>query len=583
MSSRIDVELTSARPDGTWTWRAAGAREPKGVVESSVLPDGAKVGDVYKVEATIALDGIEIHSVVPGRTGRKEPERLEILGGGEFQAVTTSLVGRRDGGDRSRGDRRDRGDRKDRGERRPGDRGDRRDRPPGDRRPSDRRPSHPSGERASDGADRARPSGPEGDAGPSRPRRERRDRPTYAPVPEVPQRPKPKRLKPGRQHRQALMETLPDEHRPIADQLFRGGLPSVRQALKDQNAALAAEGKPEIKTTGIESLAQDLLPRVRVAEWLDRADAAKATIDDLDLRDLRSVVTAAADPMVARDDTTRELAAELREALERRQNEEHEQWLADITAALDVGRVVRALRLSSRPPKAGVRFPPELGTRLAEATTASLTADAASDRWVAVVEALAFAPVHAVVTPAAPPTAVSDDLRAMVKGVAPAVPQIATLLGIEVPPPGSRPARAPRPPRRPAAKPKPKPPPTQRAPKPEPESESAEAAEAVPPAVEPAAEAEPVSEAEPAVEPASRGRAGQRARARRRAGSRPSRSASPSPPSSPAAEAEPVSEPEPAVEPAAEAEPVSEPEPAVEPAAEAEPAAEPRDRDADGG
>ena len=409
------------------------------MVESSVLPDGAKVGDVYKVEATIALDGIEIHSVVPGRTGRKEPERLEILGGGEFQAVTTSLVGRRDGGDRSRGDRRDPGDRKDRGERRPGDRGDRRDRPPGDRRPSDRRPSHPSGERASDGADRARPVRAGGRRRPlASPAASDRDRPTYAPVPEVPQRPKPKRLKPGREHRQALMETLPDEHRPIADQLFRGGLPSVRQALKDQNVALAAEGKPEIKTTGIESLAQDLLPRVRVAEWLDRADAARATIDDLDLRDLRSVVTAAADPTVARDDTTRELAAELREALEHRQNEEHEQWLADITAALDVGRVVRALRLSSRPPKAGVRFPPELGARLAEATTASLTADAASDRWVAVVEALAFAPVHAVVTPAAPPTAVSDDLRAMVKGMAPAVPQIATLLGIEVPPPGTR-------------------------------------------------------------------------------------------------------------------------------------------------
>ena len=76
MPSRIDVELTSARPDGTWTWRAAGAREPKGIVESAVLPEGAKVGDVFRVEATIALDGIEIHSVVPGRTNRKEPDRL---------------------------------------------------------------------------------------------------------------------------------------------------------------------------------------------------------------------------------------------------------------------------------------------------------------------------------------------------------------------------------------------------------------------------------------------------------------------------------------------------------------------------
>ncbi len=431
MPSRIDVELTSARPDGTWTWRAAGAREPKGIVESAVLPDGAKVGDIFRVEATIALDGIEIHSVVPGRTSRKEPDRLEIIGGGEFQAVTTSLVGRRD--TRGPGDRRDRRDR--------------RDRKDGDRRPAGegrarREGGGPEGGRP--GRDR-----PEG-AGTERERRPPRQRPTYAPVPEVPQRPKPKRLRPGRAHRQALMASLPEERQAVAEQLFRAGLPGVRQALKDQNAALVAEGKPEIKTSGIETLAQDLLPSVRVAEWLDRADAAMAGVDELDLRDLRSVVTAAADPVVARDDSTRELADQLRAALERRQNEEHEQWLADITVALDVGRVVRALRLSSRPPKAGVPFPSELATRLNEATTAALTPDAASDRWAAVVEALAFSPVHAVVTPAAPPTAITDDLRAMVKGVASAVPQIATLVGVEVPPPGSRPPRAPRLPRRPA-------------------------------------------------------------------------------------------------------------------------------------
>ena len=443
MPSRIDVELTSARPDGTWTWRAAGAREPRGVVESSVLPDGAKVGDVFKVEATIALEGIEIHSVVPSRTHRKETERIEILGGSDFQAVTTSLVGKRARDDRDRGDRRDRRDNRS-GDRRPS--GDRRT--TGDRRPSDDR--RPTGDRPRpDGETSSRRPRREGDAATARPPRERRERPSFAPVPEVPQRPKPKRLKPGRAHRQALMVALPEEQQPIADQLFRAGLPGVRQAIKDQNVTLAAEGRPTIKPSGIESLAQDLLPRVRVAEWLDRADAAKAVVDELDLRDLRSVVTTAADPVVARDDATRELAAELRDALERRQNEEHEQWLADITAALDVGRVVRALRLSSRPPKAGVRFPPELASRLAEATTAALTPDAASDRWAAVVEALAFSPVHAVVTPPAPPEAVSDELRAMVKGVAGAVPHIAALLGIEVPPPGSRPARPPRLPRRP--------------------------------------------------------------------------------------------------------------------------------------
>jgi hypothetical protein len=447
MPSRIDVELTSARPDGTWTWRAAGAREPRGVVESSVLPEGAKVGDVYKVEATVALDGIEIHSVVPGRAHRKEPERIEVLGGSDFQAVTTSLVGKRSRDDRDRGDRRSR-DRRDSDRRPPGER-----RGGGDRRPSGEGP--PSGERSrSDGDTSSRRPRREGESRTSRPPRERRERPAFAPVPEVPQRPKPRRLKPGRAHRQTLMASLPEEQQPIADHLLRAGLPGVRQAIQDQNATLAAEGKPTIKASGIEALAQDLLPQVRVAEWLDRADAAKAVVDELDLRDLRSVVTAAADPVVARDDTTRELAAELRDALDRRQNEEHEQWLADITATLDVGRVVRALRLSSRPPKAGVPFPPELVARLADATTAALTPDATSDRWAAVVEALAFSPVHAVVTPAAPPDAVNDDLRTMVNGVAGSIPQIAALLGIEPPPPGSRPARAPRLPRRPS-KPKP--------------------------------------------------------------------------------------------------------------------------------
>ena len=56
MSRRIDLELTSVRPDGTWTWRAAGAREPKGVLAGNLLPEGAKVGDVLKAEADFDLE-----------------------------------------------------------------------------------------------------------------------------------------------------------------------------------------------------------------------------------------------------------------------------------------------------------------------------------------------------------------------------------------------------------------------------------------------------------------------------------------------------------------------------------------------
>ena len=67
MSRRIDIELTSTRDDGSWTWRAAGAREPKGSVPGDLLPAGAPVGDVLKVEIEGYLDGVEVVAVIPAR------------------------------------------------------------------------------------------------------------------------------------------------------------------------------------------------------------------------------------------------------------------------------------------------------------------------------------------------------------------------------------------------------------------------------------------------------------------------------------------------------------------------------------
>src|SRR5919199_156130 len=81
MSRRIDVELTSDRGDGSWTWRAAGAKQPKGVVDGNLLYQGAKVGDVVRAEADFDVEGITILSVVPPKTAqRKEPERIEVIG-----------------------------------------------------------------------------------------------------------------------------------------------------------------------------------------------------------------------------------------------------------------------------------------------------------------------------------------------------------------------------------------------------------------------------------------------------------------------------------------------------------------------
>ena len=93
MSSRIEIEITSEIDDQQYTWRALGAREPKGTIKKSLLPAKTKIGDDYRVEADFLIDGIEILRVLPKRDERKGQETLEIFGSGnEKFGVTTQLV-----------------------------------------------------------------------------------------------------------------------------------------------------------------------------------------------------------------------------------------------------------------------------------------------------------------------------------------------------------------------------------------------------------------------------------------------------------------------------------------------------------
>jgi hypothetical protein len=449
MSRRIDIELTSARPDGSWTWRKQGAREPKGVLDGSLLPAGAATGQVLRAEAEMELDGMTIISVTDPKGKTARTGLLELMPSTKpFEAVTQQLA-KRERGDRPRSDRGDRGDRP------------RRDRPGGDRPGGDRpRGDRPGGDRPRGdrpGGDRPGGDRPDGDR--RGPRPERRGRPNFTPPPELPQRPKAKRLKPGRAHRNTVLADLPEEQRAVAERALQGGIPAVRLAVQEQNSRLKAEGKEEIPAAGLLSMAEQLLPKLRVAEWLDRADAAKADLEELDLRDLRSVVASADDPMVARDETTRAIADELKQALVTKQEKELQLWFGDIDAAIGVGRIIRALKLSSQPPKAGVRFPAELAKKLADAATASLTADSLSDRWSALLEAAAFSPVRTLVQPTAKPQQSSDDLLATVKRLGPLLPQVAALFEIEVKQgaPAPKPLR-PTKPGAPAKKSAPKPP-----------------------------------------------------------------------------------------------------------------------------
>jgi hypothetical protein len=225
--------------------------------------------------------------------------------------------------------------------------------------------------------------------------------------------------------------------------VLSGGVPAVRAAVEQQNKQAVAAGQEKIPADGLVQMAEQLLPRLRVAEWLDKAEGAQKIIGDIDLRDLRAIVVASNDPVIARDESTRALADAMKSALTKRQDEETKNWLDDIQAATKVGRVVRALKLSSQPPKAGVPFPPPLAAQLAAATTAALTIDAPADRWIALLEAAAFSPVRLQVNPVSPSSAVSPELTKTVMRLAPLMPQIAALFGVVVDPkaPAPRPLR----------------------------------------------------------------------------------------------------------------------------------------------
>ncbi|HVF75754.1 MAG TPA: hypothetical protein VM938_11950 [Acidimicrobiales bacterium] len=425
MARRIDIELTSARPDGTWTWRAAGAKQPKGVLEGKLLYEGAAVGDVVRADAEFEIEGITVTAVLPPKgKERKEPQRLEIIGPprAEQGGVTSSLVPKGRGGPR-----RDRDGDRDRGPRPPREGG-------GDRRGT--RPPRP----ASEGRER-----------PARPPREPRP-----PREEKPAAPKPKRLTPLNVHRAAVLEALSPEQRPVAEAVLRGGIPAVRQAVEAQNAKLRETGEPEVRSEPFLAMAEELLPRLKVAEWRDRAEAAAKEVDEIALRDLRSVVSGA--DAGARDDETRLLAGTLREALEGRVAKQREEWVAEITTCLDDGRLVRALRVSSRPPDPGTRFPAEIATRLATAAGEALNPEVAPDRWATVLDAVASSPVRRQVKPAGLPAEPGEQLLQAAKQASGLVPALAPMLGLDMPPPpptrrppGKRPVPPPPPSAPPAA------------------------------------------------------------------------------------------------------------------------------------
>jgi hypothetical protein len=233
-----------------------------------------------------------------------------------------------------------------------------------------------------------------------------------------------------------------------------------------------------------------------------------AQAEEVSLRDLRALV--AGSDAVGRDEGGRELAGRLRQVLDERSTKERDLWLAEITEALEAGRIVRALRASGRPPEPGVRFPQPLAERLTEAANGAMAADVAPDRWAAVLDAVTASPVRRLVKPQALPTDAPPELVQTARQAADRVPGLVPLVGAPEPsarpakkaagpragrgPGGPGPARPGSPPRRP-----PLPPPPPRPARPSAEGEKAPQGEGAPvsPPTEPSTEpTEPTEVAE---------------------------------------------------------------------------------------
>ena len=440
VAHRIEIQLTSKRPDGFWTWRAAGAREPRGDLHAELLAPDVKVGDILRVEVEMDVDGMKIREVLSEKAARKRksPQLIEHIGSGDFKEGTVIPEGVDVSGaddprrKRSKGGGAGKAGRDGRGRRGEGGRGGE------------------SGHGSSHGnRDFERREGGRG-------------------------RHQPQRLRPGKKHVSAWLGALPEEHRELGGLLVEKGVRAMREELlaekesKESEEVAAAGGvavsegaaeaggdggdrqggksgksdktgktgktdktdkteerKAQARKAWAEQAAtfDELSDAYLSARWRDRAEAAGSLGSKLELRDLRSVV--AEDHRAAPDEESQKIATDLRKRLTERVEKGHASWLAELGSAITSGRVVPALRLSSRSPKVGVPLPELLSEKLCELASSALDADESEDSWSAVLEAASTSPVRLVLRPASLPEAPSEKLIDSVRKLGDRLPLVA--------------------------------------------------------------------------------------------------------------------------------------------------------------
>ena len=444
MSRRIEIEITSLNGDLA-TWRAAGAKLPKGVLQASLVPGGPVIGNVYRADIEQYMEGIEILSVMaPKSASPLDPrnERLELIpevSKSPDVVVTYAPKGR---GAHRGGERREGG--------RSGDRRESTKRPTARREPkegettaedrsarkprSDRPTRGPRTEGASESRGERPSRGPRSEGDSSATRGERPARPTRSGPgrPSRPERPKGPQPPPlTTTHRNALLATLSPEQLPVAEQLLRGGMPAIRTAVELQNKNAASQGRPTVDATTIERIAEDLLKRTNLALWKDRAGGAIGAGRELRLRDLRAVVTSA--KTVSLDDEARLQLKELQVSMTSRVEHLRTQWNEKLEAAITSKNVKEALGLVARPPDISTRVSADAAVRVVALVSEALSAEQDPAQWREIVELTVDTSIRRNVKPQGIPS--DEASHAVAVHNAGAIPELAKLLGMRVPPP----------------------------------------------------------------------------------------------------------------------------------------------------
>ena len=410
MSRRIEIEITSLNGDVA-TWRAAGAKLPKGTLDAALIPGGPVVGTVYRADIDQFMERMEVIAVLPAKTASPldpRKERIELIVADKKTPDVTVTYAPKGRGPRREGDR-------DRDGARGAGRGPKREGGPSERPKRE----GANGERGPkrEGASGERGPKREGRAGARPGRGERPSGPVAPPMATI--------------YRNAFLATLSPEQLPVAEQLLRGGMPSVRAAVAEQNKNAAAQGRPTIDPATIERIAEDLLSKTNTAAWKDRAAGALSAGKELRLRDLRAVVTSA--KTVTLDDEGRAQLKELQTSLTAKLEVLRTQWVEKLDAAVAANNIAEALRLIARPPDMSTRVSSETAAKVTGLVSEALRADQDVAVWNELVTLAVETSIRRNIKPVGIPA--DESAKALAIKNAGAIPELAKLLGMKVPPP----------------------------------------------------------------------------------------------------------------------------------------------------